>query len=293
MIKDFVTTGSLGRPVRKKVYVPENPEAVVVVIHGMQEHSGRYDNFAKIMMESNIAVFTSDLRGHGSNIDGRPGLDEGNIFLNIVEDQKAIIKKAREHFPSAKIVVLGHSYGSFVTQRLIRDRVEADKFILSGSSFMKGALISMGGLVANLSRIFKGREADANLVEALSIRGYGKKFENGNWLSRDEKVWDDYNRDPLCGQVFPVAFYQSMFKELPKNYKKLKNSVGYAPKILVMSGTDDPVGNFSRGVKKLSNVYKASGYDTEVKLYDGGRHEMLNEINKDEVINDIIEFIRK
>lgn len=290
MVKDYIFDVN-STPIRMKLYMVENPKAVMVIVHGMQEHSGRYDEVAKEFNKSNIAVVTSDLRGHGDNISYAPGLDKGNIFLNIVADQRAIIEKVKEIYPNVPVVVLGHSYGSFVTQRLIRDRVNVDKFILSGSSYMKGAIISAGGMVAGISRVFKGREKPANMIEAMSIKGYGKGFEDGNWLSRDVSVWEKYKQDPKCGQVFPVAFYQSMFSELPKNYKKLKNSVGYKPTIFILSGDNDPVGGFSKGVKKLYKTYKNVGFNVSMKLYEGGRHEMLNEINKDEVITDIKNFI--
>jgi len=292
MVKDYVFEHK-NYPIRIKVYGVKEPCAVIVIIHGMQEHSGRYDSVAKELNAKSIAVITSDLRGHGDNISLAPGLDKGDIFLNIVTDQKAIIEKARELYPNVPLVVLGHSYGSFITQRLIKERVDVDKFILSGSSYMKGIVVSAGRMVAGISRFFKGRESDAKLIEAMSIRSYGKTFENGNWLTRDNVVWEKYTEDPKCANVFPVAFYASMFKQLPKNYAKLKNVVGYKPEILLLSGDKDPVGNFSKGVKKLFNVYNNAGFDVMLKLYKGGRHEVLNEINRDEVIEDIIDFIRK
>ena len=290
MIKDYVFDAENG-PIRMKVYGVDKPSCAMVIIHGMQEYSGRYDALAKELNMAKIAVVTSDLRGHGDNITLGPGLDAGNIFVNIVSDQKAIIGKVKEIYPDVPVVVLGHSYGSFVTQRLIKDRVEVDKFILSGSSLMKGPLIFAGRIVAGLARLFKGREADARLVENMSIKGYGKKFDGGNWLSRDNSVWEKYKADPKCGNSFPVAFYQSMFSELPKNYTKLKNSVGYRPTILIVSGDNDPVGGFGKGVKKLAGVYEKAGFNVTTKIYPGGRHEMLNETNRDKVLLDILEFI--
>lgn len=291
MVKDVVFNGKNNNPIRIKLYAPAKPKAVIVVIHGMQEHSGRYENFATICEEKQVAVITSDLRGHGDNAPMGPGLDEGSIYLNIVEDQKSIIEKARELVKDVPVVVMGHSYGSFVTQRLIKDRVGADMFILSGSSYMKGAIVSAGKMVAKVSKLFKGRDAEAKMIENMSIKGYGKNFEGGNWLSRDNDVWVKYQEDSRCGQAFPVAFYESMFTELPKNYSNLKNSVGYKPTILILSGDMDPVGNYGKGVKKLAEVYEDAGFDVTVRLYEGGRHEMLNELNRNEVIADILEWI--
>lgn len=291
MKKDYVIDGKDGKPIRFSIFQPNQVDAVVVVIHGMQEHSGRYVEFASRLNDKNIAVILSDLRGHGTNMEYGAGLDAGNIYQNIVDDQKAIINKIDELYPDKRKVVFGHSYGSFVTQRLIKDRVNVDKFVLSGSGYMKGPIISAGALVAGVSRVFKGREAEAKMIENMSIKGYGKGFPDGNWLSRDEKVWENYKLDQLCGKAFPVAFYQSMFKELPKNYSKLKNSVGYRPNIVLIAGEDDPVGNFGKGVKKLAEVYKNAGFKVQVMLYAGGRHEMHNETNKDEVYNYITDTI--
>lgn len=291
MKKDYVVDSKDGKHVRFSLSAPEKVDAVVVVIHGMQEHSGRYQEFGEILNKNNIAVATSDLRGHGVNMEFGPGLDEGNIYQNIVDDQKAIIKKVREIYPDKRLVVFGHSYGSFVTQRLIKDRVPADKFILSGSSYMKGAIVSAGAVVAAISRVFKGREAEARMIENMSIKGYGKKFENGNWLSRDEEVWNKYKQDEMCGKAFPVAFYQSMFKELPKNYSRLKNSVGYRPHIVLLAGDNDPVGAFGKGVKKLARVYENAGFVVDMMLYEGGRHEMHNETNKSEVFKFIVQEV--
>ena len=288
MKKDYVVESKDKKYVRFSLNAPESVDAVVLVIHGMQEHSGRYQEFSAKLNQKNIAVAVSDLRGHGTNMEFAPGLDEGNIYSNIVNDQKAIIKKLRELYGDKKLVVFGHSYGSFVTQRLIKDRVKVDKFILSGSSYMKGIVVSAGAVVAGISRVFKGRNAEAKMIENMSIKGYGKKFEGGNWLTRDDSVWEKYKKDEMCGQPFPVAFYQSMFHELPKNYSGLKNSVGYKPNIVLLAGDNDPVGEFGKGVKKLAKVYDNAGFEVSVMLYPGGRHEMHNEINKEEVFDFIV-----
>ena len=293
-MNEYVFEGSGGRMLRCYQSEVENPSAVVVVVHGMQEHALRYEWFAMKLKENNIAMFISDLRGHGKNIvENKPGLDGGDIYEGIVEDYKIFISKMKEKYPKAKLVLFGHSYGSFVVQRFVRDYPSiADKFVICGSSYMNTLLVKSARVIAGLSRLFKGREADAKLVEALSIRSYGKGFDGGNWLSRDESVWERYNKDPLCGKVFPVAFYQSMFKNLPKNYKGLKKHKKCAP-ILLIAGDNDPVGAMGKGVKKLYDVYKKAGLDVKLKLYEGARHELLNETNKMEVFGDILEWVNK
>lgn len=270
---------------------------VLVLVHGMQEHAKRYKEFSEKLASCGIAFFASDLRGHGKNITSIPGLDEGNIYTNIVEDQKIFINNLRQKYSGAKIVLMGHSYGSFIVQRFVRDYEGlVDKIILCGSSYMNTLLIKVAKVIAYINRVLTGRKAKAKLIEALSIKGYGKGFSGGNWLTRDEKVWKAYQEDPLCGGTFPVAFYQSMFKEVTKNYKGLKKWNAVPDKkvpILLISGDDDPVGERGKGVKRLFNKYNNADLLVEMKLYKGARHELLNEINKAEVISDILEFIRK
>lgn len=293
MKTDYVVSGSLNRPIRFSEYKADNEICKLIIIHGMQEHSGRYEETAKSFNDKNISVITFDLRGHGSNQPVRAGYDDGDIYLNIVADCKAIIAKVVEMAGDKKVFVLGHSFGSFVTQRLIKDRVKGVAgYVLSGSTKFCGVVPAFGRVVARLQKIFKGGKSDAKLIEKLSFGAYSKGFEDGNWLTRDNDVWEKYQADPLCGQVFPVSFYYSMFKNVPKNYSRLKNKVGYCPNILVLSGTKDPVGGYTNGVKKLYNVYASAGFNANIKLFDDCRHECLNELNKAEVIGTVVEYIR-
>ncbi|MBR6679704.1 MAG: alpha/beta fold hydrolase [Clostridia bacterium] len=291
MIKESEIIGYQGRKIYCRYTEPsDSPSALVILIHGMQEYCARYDWFANKLAAENIMFFATDLRGHGKNMqDGKPGLDDGDIYLNIVEDQKAIIKQLKLRFPHTPLILFGHSYGSFITQRFVRDgNDDISKIILCGSSYMNTPIVNAARIIAFLSKLFKGRKSDANLIEKLSIRSYGNSFENKNWLSRDEEIFNKYSNDDMCGQVFPVAFYESMFKNLPKNYKNIK----YGNDVLIISGTADPVGEFSKGVKKLEQTYLKQGVKASLKLYDGARHELLNETNREEVFEDILKFIK-
>lgn len=293
-MKELILKGYKDRELACYLSDVEGARAVVVLVHGMQEHGLRYEGFANALSEAGIAFFVADLRGHGKNIIKRPGLDDGDIYLNIVEDYKKFIEFIRNKYPKAVLVLFGHSYGSFVVQRFVRDYPTlADKFVICGSSYMNTPIIKAARVIAGLTKLFKGREADAKLVESLSIRGYGKGYPDGNWLTRDEKVWEKYKADELCGQVFPVAFYQSMFKNLPKNYKALNKKNKVDAPVLLIAGDDDPVGAKGKGVKKLYKVYKKAGIDVKAKLYEGARHEVLNETNKEQVVQDVIGFIKR
>lgn len=290
MIKESEIIGYQNRILYCRHTELTEPCAIVLVVHGMQEYCGRYDWFAQRLAEENIMFFAADLRGHGQNMqDGKPGFDDGDIYLNIVEDQKLIINQLKSKYPDTPLVLFGHSYGSFITQRFVRDgHSDISKIILCGSSYMNTPIINAARIIAFFCKLFQGRGADAHFIEKLSIRSYGKTFENGNWLSRDEDLFERYTNDELCGLVFPVAFYESMFRNLPQNYKNIK----YNNDVFIISGTADPVGEFSKGVKKLEKTYLKQGVKAHVKLYEGARHELLNETNREEVFADIVNFIK-
>lgn len=296
-LKEYKMLGYKGRELT--VYESEvvGAKNIVVLIHGMQEHAKRYEWFSGELEYNGIAFFAADLRGHGKNITLKPGLDDGNIFANIVEDYLIFIENLKKKYVGAKIILMGHSFGSFVAQRFVRDfQDKVDKIILCGSNFMNNFLMKAAGVVASINKLLTGRKKDAKLLESLSIRSYGKGYPDGNWLTRDENIWAEYKKDPLCGQVFPVAFYHSMSKEVVKNYKGLKRWNNLAEKkvpIFIIAGDDDPVGEKGKGVTRLYEEYDKNDLIVDIKLYDGARHELLNELNKKEVVQDILNFIRK
>jgi len=293
MIEEVVAVGGNRKNTIKIYDEVEKPLGVVLIIHGMQEHSGRYEWFCSKLNKAGYIAVTSDLRGHGKNmVISRPGYSDGNIFDEIVTDQKAYIKYLKNKYKKLPLFVFGHSFGSFVTQRLLTESdADVDKFILCGTGYAKSPAFFFGNLVAKITEDCMGRGADAKLIEKLSFKQYEKKFKNGNWLSRDDRVWKKYHEDVLCGCTFPACFYSSFFGSARKNYKNLA-VVDESTPILVISGTKDPVGEYGKGVNKLLKVYRNHWLNVYAKLYTGARHELLNETNKDEVVKDIIDFLK-
>jgi len=269
----------------------ENPVGVVQIIHGMQEHAKRYNDFAKFLNKNGLIVFASDLRGHGETalINNLPlGYSDGDIFMEIVQDQIIITDYLKDKF-NLPITIFGHSFGSFISQRyMIENGFKIKNIILCGSTYTNNMLYKSGYVLAKICRFFKGKKAKARLIEKLSIRSYGKNFKNGNWLTRDEKIFEEYRKDELCGRSFPNNFYWSFFKNARHNYKKLSNIPFYLP-IFIISGTDDPVMG-KKGLHKLFFKYGLANKKVFLKTYLGARHELINEINKEEVYNDIKEF---
>ena len=275
------------------LYQAQNAKAVVQIIHGMQEHALRYDDFAKFLVSKGYSVLVSDLRGHGLTAKSPEyfGVGEKDIFAETVEDQIIINEYLKEQF-NLPIYVFGHSYGSFITQKLTQKLPRVKKFVICGTANGSNPLYSFGGGLTNFLCLFGIKNKKARLVENMSINSYGKKFENGNWLSRDPEVWKKYRQDQFCGQSFPFSFYQSMFKNLTKLNKGIKY-ISKDTQILLIVGDKDPVGANAKQVIQLHNIYKKKGVNSTLKVYKDARHELLNELNKNEVYNDVIDFLEK
>ena len=270
----------------------EKPTGVVQIIHGMQEHAKRYNDFAKYLNSKGLIVFASDLRGHGQTAlqNNLPlGYSEGDIFLEIVQDQIIITDYLTKKY-NLPVSILGHSFGSFITQRyLIENGFKIKNAILTGSTYTNSAQYRLGYHVAKIGKFFKGAKKSAKLIEGMSFKKYSKLFPNGNWLTRDEDIWKEYNNDELCGKSFPYNFYLSFFKHARKNYKNLDHIPYYLP-ILIASGVSDPVcGKY--GLAKLFFTYGKAKKKVFLKTYLDCRHEILNELNKKEVYEDIYNFI--
>ena len=292
-MKEITKQGYKGRELTCYLFDEvRDAKGVVVLVHGMQEHALRYLEFGKFLNDNGYILFATDLRGHGKNmLDGKPGFENGDIFENIVEAYKIFISELKNDYKNLPIIVFGHSFGSFISQRLLLECDNlVDKFILCGSAYTNSLLFKLGKILANITKRFKGAEGSAKLVESCSIGGYGKKFKNGNWLTRDENVSEEYKKDPLCGRSFPAGFYQSFFNGATKNYKRLA-MVDESTPILIISGDNDPVGLNGKSIKKLNKVYTKHWLNVYVKMYKDARHELLNELNKDAVMDDILEFI--
>lgn len=273
-----------------------NPKNIVIISHGMAEHAKRYDYFAQELNKAGCAVYAIDQIGHGGAIKKYRGHWNYGDFDRCVKNLFVLVKKAKKDYPDTPVILFGHSMGSFLAQRFIQlygDKIS--KVILSGSA-KSGALHKFGRVAA---AIFGGGEETKEnpKLNKLSFGSYNKPFKPNrtefDWLSKDEAQVDKYVADPLCGYCCTTSF----FKEFLRGLSHLNKEVNLVPKTLpiyIMSGDKDPVGAAGKDVIKLEKMYKKLGVENvEMKLYPDGRHEMLNEVNKDEVIKDIIDWINK
>ncbi len=281
----------------------KNPIGIVQISHGMSETAIRYEYFAKNLTDNGYIVYINDHRGHGltaKTIDNVGCLADSDGFTYLVEDINTLTNIIKEENEDLPIFLFGHSMGSFASQRYIMEYGNnIDGLILSGSNGKHGFILNIAEKIINYEIKRKGRLHRSKALDSLIFGGNNKKFKSPrtefDWLSRDEKEVDKYIEDPFCGVLFTCGFFYDFIKGLQEiedkeNLKKVPLDLP----IYIMSGDKDPIGKNGKGVLRLRDRYIKLGVkDVLCKLYEGGRHEMLNETNKDEVIRDILNWINE
>ena len=270
---------------KKEIFVyewpVESPKAIVQIVHGMAEHAGRYDAFARFLNGHGYYVVADDHRGHGKTDEKSLGYAPKDMFENTLLDEALVLETFQKKYADTPVIVLGFSYGSFLTQHFIaRHGEQLAGAIVAGSSYKKDAEVYLGSVVAALGSFFFGEKKPAKLIEKLSFGAYAKGFAGGAWLSTDDENNKAYESDPFCGFTCSFRFYSDFFRGLRGLY-----TVKYAEKlrkdlpVLLISGADDPVGDRGKGVKKLYGFYtkKAGMKNVKLKLFANSRHEFLNE----------------
>lgn len=296
-------TMSDGASVAVYTWLPEQPpKAVLHIVHGMAEHASRYDDFAKTACKRGFAVVASDHRGHGKTgiKSGLMGyLADGDGFRRVVDDQKEINAEIRKRYPALPVVIVGHSFGSFVTQEYIeRYGATVQAAVLIGSAGPNPSVF-LASLLANFNCAFKGRKSAAKFMNTLVFGSYNNRIKNPHtafdWLSRDEKEVKKYIDDEYCGFVCTAGFFQDFMRGLKRLHtQELLKGIPVDLPVLITAGLEDPVSNGGKTLKTLYRMYQNIGMqDVTLKLYENARHEILNETNKEEVKADILSWIEK
>ncbi|MGN1052964.1 MAG: alpha/beta fold hydrolase [Candidatus Scatosoma sp.] len=277
-----------------------NVKGAVQLVHGMCEYKERYEPFAKFLTDNGFVVFASDHRGHGNSVKstedlGYFGDKKGEA---IVDDTALVTDEIRRLYPAVPLTLFGHSMGSLVVRAYLKKYEEKiDKLIVCGSP-SKNALAGAGLALNKAISLFKGGRHRSALMAKLSTGDGDENFpgEGKNaWLTRDKTVVEKYNADEKCNFVFTCNGFSNLL-HLVKNVYKRKNYPVKKPGLPVffIAGGDDPV--IINGEKWLAaqEFLKNAGYkDVSGKLYEGMRHEILNENGKEEVYNDVLAFLCK
>lgn len=283
------------------VYIPKTkPIAIVQISHGMCEYIERYEPFIEFLTEKSFIVCGNDHLGHGASVESKDGFGyfaESDGWKCLYEDVFKLTSIMKGEYPDLKYFLFGHSMGSFVLRA----------YLTKYANFLNGAIIcgtsngnpmlDMGIFLAKLIKTFKGEKYRSKLIKSMSFANYNSRYENKrtdyDWLTSDEKIVDAAIEDEKFMFTFTVSAYIDMFKLLKFiSSRDWANMIDKNIPILLIAGDMDPVGEYGGGVKKVYEKLKnANIKDVNVKIYKNARHEILNEIIKEEVYDDILQWI--
>ena len=303
MTNEFYFTSYDGKNrIFAKEWIPqEEPNAILMISHGMTEHIGRYARFAEFLNEYGILVVGPDHTGHGKSIVSEEDygyFGEQNAWKVMVENLHVLRLLEQNAHPSVPVFLFGHSMGSFLARSYIMGHSDGlSGVLLCGTGEFSPAVLRMGQAIAALEEKKHGPRYRSERLQALCFKAYNKKFAPArtpfDWLTRDESMVDAYLQDPACGFVFTVSAFRALFGGLMEIQNR-KNLAKILPKlpIFLLSGTKDPVGNNGHGVLHVAHALQDSGVrNVTVKLYTDCRHELLNELNYRQVYLDILTWM--
>lgn len=290
-----------GHQIFVRIYEPDGkPIGNFHILHGMAEHGGRYDAFARLLCEQGYLVTIHDHRGHGKTVElnGKLGyFADKDGFNRVVEDVFEVILKIRLEREVLPTILFGHSMGSFIARRYIQLYSDIiDKCILCGTGSTT-LLHKMGNLFARTLTFVKGKDIESPLMNDLSFGSFNKHFPNPktafDWLCSNEDEVDKYIKDPHCGFIPTNQFFADLTEGLLLINRKNENIlIRKELPVLLICGSEDPVGNRGKGVFKVANQLKAVGLEkVEVYLFEGMRHEILNEKNNQYVFHVITRWL--
>ncbi len=275
----------------------ENPRCIIQFAHGMAEYSARYADVAEYFNKQGIILAGNDHRGQGYTAE-KLGKTDGDSYHDTVDDMSVLTDYLAKTY-NLPVIFWGHSYGSFMGQCFIQKYgKKVSGVIFTGSNCMNAPKMVFAGVFCTVKKLLgKGYEDDTWMV-GQTFDKYELTFPENErpfaWLSRDRAQVGAFNSDPMSGYVMCVNFYASFLFGIHATYKKKNlNAIPKNLPICLLSGDKDPVGNFGEGVKALYEIYRGLGLDVSCKLYEGARHKILSEINKDEVLEDMLGFVNR
>lgn len=285
-----------------RTWAPEHgaPRAVLQLVHGIAEHIGRYDRFARFMSDHGYLVCAEDHLGHGNTPENAEDLGytaDKDGWVKMTDNVRALHERIAPQYPGIPYFILGHSMGSFLTRSyLIRYPGTVDACALLGTGQQPESVLKAGLAACRLEQIRLGKRGRSKLLQSLCFGAYNSQFKpnrtESDWVCSVDEVVDAYIADPFC-QVMPtVTLMRDMltgirFNQQAENLAKMDKTTP----VFFLSGDQDPVGSNGKGVRAAYQSFLDAGCGhVRLKLYPGGRHEMLNEHNWQNVYDELLSW---
>lgn len=276
---------------------------IVQIIHGMSEYVDRYEPFAEFLTGQGFLVTGEDHLGHGKTVTQCGSLQgyfcKQDPATVIVRDVHRLKKMTQEAYPDKPYFVLGHSMGSFMARNyMLRYGKGIQGIIVMGTGDQTPGTLKAAKCISSILRFFQGEKHVSKLMEKMSFGSYLKRIPDAktpfDWLSVNQDNVKRYMADPMCGFTFTINGYRTVLELLSRlSDKEALKSIPSQLPVLLVSGAEDPVGNYGEAVTALEQALRQSGLkDVTKKLYAGDRHEILNEENHQDVYDDILRWIK-
>ena len=280
----------------------KEPKAILQIVHGIAEHVERYDAYARWLNKRGFLVVAEDHMGHGRSIgvDGIQGYFHGGWFA-AAEDVYALTSRTMQAHPGVPYFLFGHSMGSFLVRTILARHPESGicGCVICGTAWQPQALLSAAIPMAKLACLGGGDKRPSPALQKLMFGSYNQRVEHkrtpSDWLTRDNRIVDAYEADPLCGFTATAGLYRDMLQGIayvqePKTLAAMKKRTP----ILFTAGADDPVGAYGKGVEDAFRAFLEVGMESvKLKLYPLCRHEILNEINRETVYTDLLRWFEE
>lgn len=282
-----------------KIFIPKGEiKGLFHIVHGMTEYIDRYDHLMSFLAENGYACFGADNLGHGKTAKDQSELGfiaHNNGWKYLINDVVAFSNAVKQMFPDIPVTLMGHSMGSFIARLVCENYSDSyQKLIICGTSG-PNPLSKIGMAFAKFKKFINGEKHVSKTIHNLAFGSYNKGFDgtsNYEWLTKDREIIEKYENDKFCTFKFTLSAMVDLMKLLSGcNRKKWFENISETLPIFLISGDKDPVGNYGEGVKKVYNSLKENGKNVKLKLYPDCRHEIHNDSCKEEMFEDILEFI--